>query len=897
MTASDPATMAASVREPTHINALRPRAADEDDISFLLNGHSCSFSTDMMPDESQFTTRSFTSSRTKEASHNHRHQQHFTSKGFVNLPKPQCTSRSRQSWTRVVLFLTGLILISAWYASRPYGAGSGRWPARRPTQSPASPSPARTWDTAVSKAADFTARLNLTEKTLVVTGRLGLEAGGCIGNIPPIERVGFRGLCLLDGPTALDRADLISVFPAGITTAASWDKELIYQRGKALGEEFRDKGVHVGLGPVAGPLGRNQLGGRNWEGFSVDPYLTGVAMRLTIRGMQDAGVQACAKHFIGNEQETQRTNSWLQNGTEIAAISSNIDDRTLHELYLWPFADSVRAGVASVMCSYNRLNQTYACENSNLLNRILKDELSFKGYVQSDWFATHSGAESINGGLDMNMPGPIGHAETLTGETYWGANITKMIKDGSVSEDRLDDMIRRIMTQYYLFKQDSADYPTVDPSIIFTIAAQSNLLDLIPFDPPPSRDVQRDHAKVIRKLGAEATVLLKNVNGTLPLQKPANIGVFGNDAADPADGLVFGAGFEIGTLSVGGGSGTGRHTYLISPLEAIKAQARKTGSRVQYILNNKVLAAGDFSSLYPIPEVCLVFLNTFASEGYDRTDIEADWDSTLVVENVAKRCPNTVVVTHSAGINTLPWANNPNITAILAAHLPGQESGNSIVDVLWGKVNPSGRLPYSIPVDAKDTDIPIVNLTESEVSSPTAWQADFTEGLFIDYRQLDARNIDPLYEFGFGLSYTTFEMQRSLKIKQLSRIIAATPEPSLFKAPGGNPDLWAPVIRITAHITNTGHVAGSAVPQLYVSLPQDSVPEGTPLQVLRGFEKVFLEPKKSKSVDFELLRRDVSYWDVALQTWVIPEGPIAFKLGFSSRDIKASAQHVIRPSS
>ncbi|WQF85900.1 Putative glycoside hydrolase, family 3, glycoside hydrolase family 3 domain, immunoglobulin [Colletotrichum destructivum] len=907
--ASQP-TMDSKAREPECVNAMHPRAADDEKMPLLLNGQSCSFSTDMMPDGSQShhprattttTCTTSTISTTKELDYDNRSTAERSRLAARRRLLPKCT----RPWITGVfaLYLTGLILISAYYASKLFDAGSWPAPARRPAQPAASPvspvspaSPVRNREAAVSKAAAFVARLNLTEKTRMVTGRLGLEAGGCIGNIAPVERVGFPGLCLLDGPTALDRADLVSVFPAGLTTAASWDKELIYQRGRALGDEFRDKGVHVGLGPVAGPLGRQPLGGRNWEGFSVDPYLTGVAMQLTIEGMQAAGVQACAKHLIGNEQETQRTNSWLANGTEIAAISSNMDDRTLHELYLWPFADSVRAGVASVMCSYNRLNQTYACENSALLNDVLKTELAFEGYVMSDWFATHSGADAINNGLDMNMPGPIGHAQALTGETYWGPNITRMIGDGSVSEARLDEMVRLIMTQYYLFDQDAADYPAVDPSIIYTIAAQSNLLDLVPLEPPPSRDVRRDHAKLIRKLGAEATVLLKNVNGTLPLGNPTNIGVFGNDAADPADGLVFGAGFEIGTLSVGGGSGTGRHTYLVSPLEAIRARARGTGARVQHILNNRVLAAGDFSGLYPVPEVCLVFLNTFASEAYDRTSHEADWNSTLVVENVARRCPNTVVVTHSAGINTLPWAGNPNVTAILAAHLPGQETGNSIVDVLWGDVNPSGRLPYSIPVDPKDTDIPIVNLTEAEVTSPTAWQANFTEGLLIDYRQLDANDIDPLYEFGFGLSYTTFDLESSLKVEQLVDSVAAAPDPSTPNAPGGNPELWEPVVRVTARVKNTGPVAGATVSQLYVSLPMDAVPEGTPVQVLRGFEKVFLEPGESAVVDFELLRRDVSYWDVPSQTWVIPDGPIGFRVGFSSRDIRATASRVVRSS-
>ncbi|KAK1994853.1 glycosyl hydrolase family 3 N terminal domain-containing protein [Colletotrichum falcatum] len=824
-------------------------------------------------------------------------------------PLQECS----RSWIAgaVALCLTGLILISGYSGSRPSGAGS--WPARRPARPAASPAPPpppprassrarRSWDAAVSEATAFVARLNLTEKTRMVTGSLGLEAGGCIGNIPPVERVGFPGLCLLDGPTALDRADLVSVFPAGLTTAASWDKDLMYLRGRALGDEFRDKGVHVGLGPVAGPLGRHPLGGRNWEGFSVDPYLTGVAMRLTIEGMQSAGVQACAKHFIGNEQETQRTNSWLADGTEVAAISSNIDDRTLHELYLWPFADAVRAGVASFMCSYNRLNQTYACGNSALLNGILKTELAFAGYVMSDWFATHSGADSINAGLDMNMPGPIGHAQALTGETYWGPNITAMVEDGAVSEDRLDEMVRLVMTQYYLFRQDAADYPAVDPSIAYAIAAQANLHDRVPLEPPPSRDVRRDHADLIRRLGAEATVLLKNVDGALPLRDPANIGVFGNDAADPADGLVFGgAGFEIGTLSVGGGSGTGRHTYLVSPLEAVKARARRTGARVQHILSNRVLAAGDFSGLYPVPDVCLVFLNTFAAEARDRTAHEADWNSTLAVANVARRCPNTVVVTHSAGVNTLPWARNPNVTAILAAHLPGQESGNSIVDVLWGRVNPSGRLPYSIPVDAADTDVPIVNLTAADAdaaaaSSSTAWQADFAEGLLVDYRRLDADGVDPLYEFGFGLSYTSFAIDAPLTVARLVADVAAAPSPDAPNAPGGNPELWDALVRVTARVANTGPVAGAAVPQLYVSLPRSSVPEGTPVQVLRGFEKVPLEPGRSAAVRFDLMRRDLSYWDVASQTWVIPDGLIAFRVGFSSRDIRATAELAVRSS-
>ncbi|KAH6976415.1 glycosyl hydrolase family 3 N terminal domain-containing protein [Ilyonectria sp. MPI-CAGE-AT-0026] len=750
----------------------------------------------------------------------------------------------------------------------------------------------KAWQAALKKADKFVSQLNPAEKIGMITGTLDLSSSGCIGNIVPIERLGFRGLCLLDGPQALNRADLVSIFPSGLTAAATWDKDLIFARGKALGEEFRGKGGHVLLGPVAGPLGRHALGGRNWEGFSPDPYLTGRAMESTIQGIQSVGVQACAKHYIGNEQETQRSNTFDADGTEIDAISSNIDDRTLHELYLWPFADSVKAGVASFMCSYNRVNQTYACENDFILKDILRDELGFKGYVMSDWFATHSGVKSINAGLDLNMPGVLDASSLATGASYWGGNITKYLNEGTVSQKRIDDMIRKIMAPYYLLGQDSADFPTVDPSLILTLAATVGLsignVDI------PSRDVQGDHAVFIRQMASEGTVLLKNTNSVLPLKSPKSIGVFGNDAADPTDGLTYTDAYEIGTVDIGGGSGTGRHVYLVSPLEAVRTQAAKIGARLQHIIHNKVLAANTFIGLYPTPEVCLVFLGTYASEGWDRTEYEADWNSTLVVENVAKRCPNTIVITHSAGINTMPWAENENVTAIIAAHLPGQESGNSIVDILWGNVNPSAKLPYSIPANASDYDIPIVNLTDAEVTSPDAWQSDFTEGQFIDYRHLDANDIDPLYEFGFGLSYTTFELQRQVNVEKLVQKLTATPPKTKVSSPGGNPKLWETVVKVRSKVTNTGSIAGATVPQLYVSFPQGGTPAGTPLHVLRGFEKVFLEPGESKNIVFELQRRDVSFWDVKVQDWVVPKGSFGFRVGFSSRDIKSTKSMVLR---
>ena len=610
-------------------------------------------------------------------------------------------------------------------------------------------------------------------------------------------------------------------------------------------------------------------------------------MNFTIHGMQDAGVQSCSKHFIGNEQETQRSNSILSDGTNIEAISSNIDDRTLHELYLWPFADAVKAGTTSVMCSYNRVNETYSCENSELLTGLLKSELGFEGYVMSDFFATHSGVKSINAGLDMNMPGSLDSSNIATGRSYFGGNVTQAVTNGSVSMERLDTMVRRIMTPYFLLGQDK-DYPTVDPSAYFVLATTYGIS--LPNE-VPARDVRGNHSAFIRTLGAAGTVLLKNTNSTLPLRAPKNVGVFGNDAAGPTDCLTWPdpeaqTGFELGTLDVGGGSGSGRHTTLVSPLEAIKAHATLTGARVQYLVSNTYIAANDFRSIYPTPDVCLVFLKTFSQEGYDRLSFEADWNSTLVVNNVAARCPNTVVITHSAGANTMPWAMNPNVTAILAAHYPGQESGNSIVDILWGDVNPSGKLPYTIPVNEADYDIPIVNLTA--VTDPNAWQSNFTEGLMIDYRHFDALNITPLYEFGYGLSYTTFSLSLSLTLTHLpsSKNLSAFPDPSSPIAPGGNVDLFTPLLTASTTVSNTGSVAGATVVQVYVSLPQNSTPAGTPVKVLRGFEKVFLQPGEEKEVKCQLTRRDISFWDVVAQKWRIPGGNIGISVGFSSRDLK-----------
>ncbi|KAJ6007091.1 hypothetical protein N7499_000755 [Penicillium canescens] len=740
------------------------------------------------------------------------------------------------------------------------------------------------WDEAFSKAQQFVAKLTIEEKADMVTG----QPGPCVGNIVAIPRLGFPGLCLQDGPLSIRVADYASVFAAGVTVASTWDRDLLYKRGYAMGQEFKAKGAHIALSPVAGPLGRSAYAGRNWEGFAADPYLTGVAMERTIRGHQDAGVQATAKHFIGNEQETQRNPTYDSNGTITdviqEAVSANIDDRTMHELYLWPFADAVRARASSFMCAYQRLNGSYACENSKALNGLLKEELGFQGYVMSDWGGTHSGVASIEGGLDMNMPGGLGpYGMIPEAGSFFGKNVTYAVNNGTVDESRVDDMIVRIMTPYYWLGQDE-DYPDVDPSSadLNTFSPRSTWLREFNLTGERSRDVRGNHAKLIRKLAAEATVLLKNENSALPLKAPKSIAVFGNDAGENTMGPVNQATFEYGTLGSGGGSGTGRFTYLVSPLDAVKTRAKEDNSLVQYWLNNTHIATSTVSSFWPsTPDVCLVFLKTWAEEGADREHLSIDYEGNDVVESVAKSCNNTIVVTHSSGINVLPFASNPNVTAILAAHYPGQESGNSIVDVLYGDVNPAGHLPYTIAKNSSDYNAPPT--TEVSTKGADDWQSWFDEKLEIDYRYFDAQNISVQYEFGFGLSYTTFNVS-DIQAEAVVDSISSIPEERPIQ-PGGNPALWETLYDVTVSVTNSGDVKGATVPQLYVTFP-DSAPEGTPLKQLRGFEKVSLGPGESRDVSFELMRRDLSYWDIVSQKWLIPEGEFTLRVGFSSRDLK-----------
>ncbi|KXT08614.1 hypothetical protein AC579_4460 [Pseudocercospora musae] len=835
------------------------------------------------------------------------------------------------------------------------------------------------WADAYAKAQDFVSQLTLLEKVNLTTG-VGWEGEKCVGNQGSIPRLGFRALCLQDSPLGIRYAcpymsfiplrmvfvnsntrfaDFASAFPAGVTIAATWDRKLFYKRGFDMGTEHRLKGVDVQLGPAIGPLGRSPEGGRNWEGFSPDPALTGIAVYETVKGIQDAGVIACTKHYIANEQEHFRQGPPPANLT--AAISSNVDDVTMHELYLWPFADAVKAGTGSIMCSYNQVNNSYACQNSYLLNYLLKNELGFQGFVVSDWSAQHAGVSSALAGLDMTMPGDVSFD---SGTSYWGPNLTIAVLNGTVPQWRLDDMAIRIVAAWYFVDREHSDVENAPNFSSWTqdtfgfehIYAQEDYTQV-----NYHVDVQKEHFADIREFAAKGTVLLKN-EGALPLTgKEKLTAVFGSDAAENQYGPNGCAdrGCDNGTLAMGWGSGTANFPYLITPLEAIKAEVRSNRGAIESVTDDYAYSqiAALARRVGDVDGVSLVFVNSDAGEGYivvdgnegDRNNLTLWHNGDTLIQNVTSQCNNTVIVMHTVGpVLVQPWYDNPNVTAIIWAGIPGQESGNAITDILFGRVNPGGKTPFTWGETREDYGTDVLYEPNNGVLAP---QDDFNEGIFIDYRHFDKYNITPIYEFGFGLSYTTFSFS-DLKVESLSaapytptkgqsppaptygsisnstadyvvpanfsRVYAyiypylnstslsnssgdplygidytwpegsydssAQPYVPSGGAPGGNEGLWETLYTVSATVTNNGTCAGDEVPQLYVNL-------GGPYDakvILRNFDRLTIDAGASETFVANITRRDLSNWDTVSQDWVISNYTKTVYVGSSSRNLPLS---------
>ncbi|KAF1816063.1 hypothetical protein P152DRAFT_454310 [Eremomyces bilateralis CBS 781.70] len=815
------------------------------------------------------------------------------------------------------------------------------------------------WEEAYRKAQKFVKQLTLLEKVNLTTG-VGWQGEECVGNVGAIPRLGFRSLCMHDAPLGVRNVDYVSAFSAGGTVAASWDRQLFRQRGYMMGSEFRDKGIDVQLGPVVGPLGRIPAGGRNWEGFSPDPVLSGVAVAQTVKGIQDAGVIACTKHYIVNEQEHFRqTPEAAGYGYSIKeSSSSNLDDVAMHELYLWPFADAVRAGTGAIMCSYQQINNSYGCQNSYTMNYLLKGELGFQGFVMSDWQAQHSGVSSALAGMDMSMPGDTSF---LTGVSYWGTNLSVAILNGSIPEWRLDDMATRVMASWYYVGRDKTSIPTNFNSWTrdtFGFRHEYGQTDYGLIN--QHVDVRDEHGRGIRKQAARSTVLLKN-KGVLPLTGNEKFtAVFGHDADDAPWGPngCPDRGCNKGTLAMGWGSGTAEYPYLISPLTAIQAKLLENDKNIQFVTDN--YAYGKIAFAARQASVCIAFVNADSGEGYisvdrnegDRKDLKLWADGETLIQKVAADCNNTIVVIHSVGpVIVSSFKDNPNVTAILWAGLPGQQSGNSIVDILYGDEIPGGKLPFTMGAKREDYGVDILYEPNNGDEAP---QDEFNEGILIDYRYFDKMNIAPDYEFGFGLTYTTFTYS-NLQI-QHHRVDPykptrgrTNPAPSLSGngtngtvdpstaqwpanltyvlgyiypylnstdlgtaaggadyglpndeylpphatdgssqpkipaggAPGGNPALYDVLFTVRATITNDGDVPAEEIAQLYVCLggPRDAV------RVLRGFDRVSIQPKGSAVFEADLTRRDLSNWDTGSQNWVITNFTKTVYVGGSSRSL------------
>ncbi|KAK0725873.1 glycoside hydrolase superfamily [Lasiosphaeris hirsuta] len=842
---------------------------------------------------------------------------------------------------------------------------------------------ASTWATSYEKAAKMVSRMTLAEKVNVTTGT-GWQMGYAVGTNAPAIHVGFPQLQLQDGPLGIRFADNITAFPAGITVGATWNRQLMYARGKAHAIEAHDKGINVLLGPCVGPLGRMPAGGRNWEGFGADPYLQGIAGAETVKGIQSEGVMATIKHFVANEQEHFRQ-PWEWGLPH--AISANIDDRVLHELYAWPFGDAVKAGVASVMCSYNQVNNSYACGNSKLLNGILKDELGFQGFVMSDWLAQRSGVATALAGLDMTMPGD--GLKWAKGDSLWGPQLTKAVLNGSVPLERLNDMVTRIVASWYqLGQDDETKFPREPPNFSswtndrFSVASYGSPSPQEKIEVNKFIDVQANHSIIAREVAAEGTVLLKNDN-VLPLSREGlpeaklmarrdniyraigkrhagkfKVGVFGEDAG-PGEGpnKCKDRGCNQGTLGSGWGSGAVEFPYLVTPIEALRDQFDGSKVDLHEYLSNKPPVGGAERGILEDLELCIVFVNADSGEGFtkwddvsgDRPNLDIQKGGDALVQRVASKCGSgtgdVVVVIHAVGpVLVEKWIELPNVKAVLFAHLPGQESGNALADILFGDINPSGHLPFTIGKSLKDYGPGASVLYTPNGVVP---QQDFSEGLFIDYRYFDQFGKTPRFEFGFGLSYTTFEYS-GLQVaprKTKSELPAPRPNPAaqpptyssdippaseaLFPADfrplkkyvypylnstdgivpgqypypdgydtvqplsgaggeeGGNPDLWEVYVSVTVEVLNNGAYDGAVVPQLYLSLPNARQWISRPVRALRGFHKVYLRKGQTKTVTFDLTRRDLSYWEAERQNWVmITEDEFKFSVGESSRDLR-----------
>ncbi|WP_106769213.1 glycoside hydrolase family 3 C-terminal domain-containing protein [Paenibacillus faecalis] len=629
----------------------------------------------------------------------------------------------------------------------------------------------------------------------------------------PIERLGIPSISMTDGPHGLrkqgDLADMSSktvrstCFPSGAGLASSWDRQLIREVGKALGEECQAEDVQIILGPAVN-IKRSPLCGRNFEYFSEDPYLSSELGTYHVYGVQGEGVGTSVKHFAVNNQETLRN-----------SINAVVDERTLHEIYLRSFEGPVTAGEAwTVMCAYNLVNGEFCSENEYLLTDVLKQKCGHKGIVMTDWGAINERVKGLRAGLELEMPYVGKEHDQL---------IVDVVSSGELEQSVLDGAVERLLT------------------VIFK--AFDNRKPGFTYD-------QKEHHKLARRTAAECMVLLKNENNLLPLKPEQSVAVIGAFAKNPR--------------YQGGGSSHIAPTRLDAAYDSIMEVAQgKVVYAEGYSLKGDAVHDDLIAEAVKAAagtEVAVIFAglpDSYESEGVDRTHLNIPDSHVELIKRVSAVQPNTVVVLSNGSPVSMPWASD--VRAVLEGYLAGQASGSATADVLYGVVNPSGKLAETFPASLEQTPA-YLNFPggKSEVY--------YGEGLFVGYRYYEAKKEQPLFPFGYGLSYTQFAYENISSDKNQMKDTE--------------------VITINVTVRNTGDLAGKEVVQLYVK-PLDSTVV-RPVKELKGFEKVHLEPGEAKIVKFTLDKRAFAYYNTEIEDWFAETGVYDILVGGSSVDTPLS---------
>jgi beta-glucosidase len=657
---------------------------------------------------------------------------------------------------------------------------------------------------------------------------------GAGGYVPGIPRLGIPDLYFADGSLGLASSrDLSTALPSSLASAASWDVNEAYKFATVIGNDMRAYGVNVNLGGNINLIGHEPRDGRTFETKGEDPILAGKITAAHIQALQDQHLIGGVKHFALNDQETGRT-----------LANTIVDERSARETDLLAFEIAIKdSKVQSVMCSYNLIqwgsggSGAYSCENSHLLNDILKGEWAFPGFVMSDWWATHSSSQAALAGLDQEQPDP----DYFNGPH---GNLKQDIQNSTMPQSRLDNMVHRILRA--MLVAGLFDHPST----------------------PGPPDTASNEA-IAQEAEEQGAVLLKNSGGQLPLDPAtttmtiAVIGSHGDIAVLSGGGSaqVYPTGGPA--LNEGNPNPPGWAPVIwdpSSPVGAIKAKA--PGATVQFNDGTDLTSA---ATLAAASNVAIVFISQWASEGMDLPSLNfsdlihaAPVNQDALVTAVAGANPHTIVVLENGGAQTLPWL--ANVSAVLEAWYPGQRGAEAIANILFGTVNPSGKLPITFPESVNDLPRPLI----PGWPNPTAqFNVDFRlEGLNVGYKWFDSKNITPLFPFGFGLSYTTFSVS------------------SLQLTPDSSP---ANGFQVSFNLTNTGTRAGAEVEQVYLALPTAT---GEPPTRLVGWSKVLLQPGAQQQVTIAVNSSDsshpLSYWDTTTQKWAVANGDYTAYVGNSS---------------